>query len=172
MSFLLPLFAGHKVKSRAEWTFDFMTLRLFDSRRLPLQPTRLPNAIIDYNTNIVRSQHEHSASVRLARRVENAEPFSIRVGCLLVKYGYRKMTVEDIAHEAGIGKGNMNRDFSNKEEVALGWFDRSHGRTEDILRIIARSDLKPDLKLPAETAGSPKSDVWFRWGAGVCAESG
>lgn len=69
------------------------------------------------------------------------------VGRLLVKYGYKKMTVEDIAHEAGIGKGTVYLYFPSKEEVALGWFDRGHGRIDEELRNIARSDLKPDMKL-------------------------
>jgi AcrR family transcriptional regulator len=68
-------------------------------------------------------------------------------GRLLVKYGYRKMTVEDIAHEAGIGKGTVYLYFPSKEEVALGWFDRGHARIDEELTTIARSDLTPDLKL-------------------------
>lgn len=43
---------------------------------------------------------------------------------LLGRYGYRKMTVEDIAREAGIGKGTVYLSFPSKEEVVLGTVDR------------------------------------------------
>lgn len=69
------------------------------------------------------------------------------VGRMLLKYGYRKMTVEDIAREAGIGKGTVYLHFRSKEEVALGWFDRAHCSTHDDLNAIAQSDLAPDQKL-------------------------
>lgn len=48
------------------------------------------------------------------------------VGRLLERYGYRKMTVEDIAHDAGIGKGTAYLYFPSKEEMALGWIDRAN----------------------------------------------
>ena len=43
---------------------------------------------------------------------------------LLARFGYRKMTVEDIATEAGIGKGTVYLHFSSKEEVVLSHIDR------------------------------------------------
>ncbi len=43
---------------------------------------------------------------------------------LLGRYGYRKMTVEDIASEAGIGKGTVYLSFPSKEEVVLATVDR------------------------------------------------
>ncbi|HEY0590474.1 MAG TPA: helix-turn-helix domain-containing protein [Thermoanaerobaculia bacterium] len=43
---------------------------------------------------------------------------------LLGRYGYRKMSVEDIAREAGIGKGTVYLSFPSKEEVVLGTVDR------------------------------------------------
>src|SRR5436309_8620440 len=43
---------------------------------------------------------------------------------LLGRYGYRKMTVDDIAAEAGIGKGTVYLSFPSKEEVVLGTVDR------------------------------------------------
>jgi TetR/AcrR family fatty acid metabolism transcriptional regulator len=43
---------------------------------------------------------------------------------LLAHFGYKKMTVEDIAREAGIGKGTVYLHFASKEEVVLSHVDR------------------------------------------------
>ena len=59
---------------------------------------------------------------------------------LLARYGYRKMTVEDIASEAGIGKGTIYLHFSSKEEVVLSHVDRIVDRLKERLREIGRSD--------------------------------
>jgi AcrR family transcriptional regulator len=59
---------------------------------------------------------------------------------LLARYGYRKMTVEDIAHEAGIGKGTIYLHFTSKEEVVLSHVDRIVDRLKDRLREIGNSD--------------------------------
>ena len=88
-----------------------------------------------------------SAVSQSTLREEIREAILDSVGLLLVKYGYRKMTVEDIAHEAGIGKGTVYLYFPSKEEVALGWFDRGHARVYEELRAIAHSSMKPDMKL-------------------------
>jgi AcrR family transcriptional regulator len=88
-----------------------------------------------------------SAEHRNASREGIRDTILDAVGRMLLKYGYRKMTVEDIAHEAGIGKGTVYLYFPSKEEVALGWFDRGHSRIEEDLSTIARSDMAPDRKL-------------------------
>jgi AcrR family transcriptional regulator len=59
---------------------------------------------------------------------------------LLSLFGYRKMTVEDIAAEAGIGKGTIYLHFSSKEEVVLSHIDRIVDRLKERLKEIARSD--------------------------------
>ena len=59
---------------------------------------------------------------------------------LLARYGYRKMTVEDIASEAGIGKGTIYLHFSSKEEVVLSHVDRIVERLKERLREIGSSD--------------------------------
>jgi AcrR family transcriptional regulator len=66
---------------------------------------------------------------------------------LLARYGYRKMTVEDIAVEAGIGKGTIYLHFSSKEEVVLSHIDRIVERLNEQLQQIASSDSTPDEKL-------------------------
>lgn len=43
---------------------------------------------------------------------------------LLTRYGYKKMTIDDLAQEVGIGKGSVYLHFSSKEEIALSHIDR------------------------------------------------
>ena len=59
---------------------------------------------------------------------------------LLARFGYRKMTVEDIAAEAGIGKGTIYLHFASKEEVVLSHIDRIVERLNSRLTEIAQSD--------------------------------
>src|ERR1044072_330697 len=59
---------------------------------------------------------------------------------LLARYGYRKMTVEDISVEAGIGKGTVYLHFSSKEEVVLSHIDRIVERLNEKLKEIAHSE--------------------------------
>src|ERR1700752_2801783 len=66
---------------------------------------------------------------------------------LLALFGYRKMTVEDIAVEAGIGKGTVYLHFSSKEEVVLSHIDRIVDRLKDRLQEIGRSDATASERL-------------------------
>src|ERR1041384_6849685 len=61
-------------------------------------------------------------------------------GHLPARFGYRKMTVEDIAAEAGIGKGTIYLHFTSKEEVVLSHIDRIVDRLNGQLTEIARSN--------------------------------
>lgn len=60
---------------------------------------------------------------------------------LLARYGYKKMTIDDLAHEVGIGKGSVYLHFSSKEEIVLSHIDRIIERMKRRLREIAA---KPD----------------------------
>ncbi|HVG29504.1 MAG TPA: TetR/AcrR family transcriptional regulator [Pyrinomonadaceae bacterium] len=66
---------------------------------------------------------------------------------LLARYGYRKMTVEDIAREAGIGKGSVYLHFASKEEVVLSRVDRLVERLKERLRALAHSDADAGIRL-------------------------
>lgn len=66
---------------------------------------------------------------------------------LLARYGYRKMTVEDIAREAGIGKGTVYLHFPSKEEVVLSRVDRMVEQLKERLWAVARSDADAAIRL-------------------------
>src|SRR5262249_39715245 len=66
---------------------------------------------------------------------------------LLAHYGYRKMTMDDLAREAGIGKGTTYLHFPSKQEVVLCSIDRIVERLLEQLRAIARSDGAPAAKV-------------------------
>lgn len=69
------------------------------------------------------------------------------VGKLIKRYGYKKMTMDDIAHEAGIGKGTIYLYFPSKEEVSLSWIDNIHQNLSDELKAIADSEIDTQSKL-------------------------
>ncbi|HNN95254.1 MAG TPA: TetR/AcrR family transcriptional regulator [Pseudomonadota bacterium] len=58
------------------------------------------------------------------------------VARLLGRYGYGKMSIADVAAEAGIGKGTVYRFFPSKEDLGLSAIDRIaerlHAETRDI----------------------------------------
>ncbi|HLL13604.1 MAG TPA: TetR/AcrR family transcriptional regulator [Pyrinomonadaceae bacterium] len=66
---------------------------------------------------------------------------------LLARYGYRKMTMDDIAQEVGIGKGTIYLHFTSKEEVTLSHVDRIVERLKERLWAIARTDADVAIRL-------------------------
>ncbi len=66
---------------------------------------------------------------------------------LLARYGYKKMTIDDLAKEAGIGKGTVYLHFKSKEDVVLSHVDRIVRRLLDRQRAIIESDDAPADKL-------------------------
>lgn len=66
---------------------------------------------------------------------------------LLGRYGFRKMTVEDLAREAGIGKGTVYLSFESKADVALACLDRMAARTLSKLQAIGASAASPEQRV-------------------------
>lgn len=58
---------------------------------------------------------------------------------MLSKHGYKKMTIDDLAKEVGIGKGSVYLHFKSKEEIALSHIDRIIERMKSRLHSIATS---------------------------------
>jgi len=59
---------------------------------------------------------------------------------LLTRFGYKKMTIDDLAAEVGIGKGSVYLHFDSKQEIALSHVDRIVERLKRRLEEIASGD--------------------------------
>lgn len=66
---------------------------------------------------------------------------------LLARYGYRKMTIDDLAREVGIGKGTVYLHFKSKEDVALSRIDRVIERLKTQLKQVAKGDESAAVRL-------------------------
>ncbi len=66
---------------------------------------------------------------------------------LLARYGYKKMTIDDLAQEVGIGKGSVYLHFKSKEEIALSHIDRIVMRLHKNLLKILESKGTPEKRL-------------------------
>jgi AcrR family transcriptional regulator len=66
---------------------------------------------------------------------------------LLARYGYKKMTIDDLAREVGIGKGSVYLHFKSKEDIALSHIDRIIERLKANLRAIAEKSSSVDERL-------------------------
>jgi AcrR family transcriptional regulator len=68
---------------------------------------------------------------------------------LLGRLGYQKTTMDDIAHDAAIGRRTIYLHFATKEEVALATIDRIVDRLKHALRLVANSPQPPADRLKA-----------------------
>lgn len=66
---------------------------------------------------------------------------------LLARYGYKKMTIDDLAREAAIGKGTVYLHFKSKEDLVLSHIDRIIDRLLERFEAIAASDAPPQEQL-------------------------
>jgi len=66
---------------------------------------------------------------------------------LLARYGYRKMTIDDLAQEVGIGKGTIYLRFKSKQEIVLATVDRIVESVLKEMRSLTDSPLSPTEKL-------------------------
>jgi AcrR family transcriptional regulator len=66
---------------------------------------------------------------------------------LLAKNGYKKMTIDDLAEEVGIGKGSVYLHFESKGDIALSHIDRIIERLKSNLEELAASRSAADVRL-------------------------
>lgn len=84
-----------------------------------------------------------------AARPEMQETILDAVDRLLARFGYQKMTMDDIAREAGISKRTIYLHFAGKEEVALSSIDRVVERLLTELRALAHTGGPPEKRIHA-----------------------
>ncbi|MDH4198241.1 MAG: TetR/AcrR family transcriptional regulator [Candidatus Aminicenantes bacterium] len=84
---------------------------------------------------------------QIARREDIRDLILDAVDGLLARFGYRKMTMEDVARQVGIGKGTIYLHFPGKEELILAHIDRIAERVIAKLREIATSSESIDRRL-------------------------
>lgn len=84
---------------------------------------------------------------QIARRDDIRDLILDAVDVLLARYSYRKLTMEDVARQVGIGKGTIYLHFPGKEELVLAHVDRIAERLAARLREIAGSPLSPAERL-------------------------
>ncbi len=65
----------------------------------------------------------------------------------LARFGYKKMTIDELANAVGIGKGSIYLHFTSKEEIALSHVDRIVERLKTKLKIIAAKNTSPEERL-------------------------
>jgi len=65
----------------------------------------------------------------------------------LARFGYKKMTIDNLAQVVGIGKGSIYLHFSSKEQIALSHVDRIVERLKTELKIIAAKNTSPEERL-------------------------
>jgi AcrR family transcriptional regulator len=66
---------------------------------------------------------------------------------ILSSRGYKKMTIDDLAQEVGIGKGSVYLHFTSKEEIALSHIDRIVERLKEKLHAIVAETGSPENRL-------------------------
>jgi AcrR family transcriptional regulator len=102
-----------------------------------------PRLSIDQNPLLVIGHHMRD-SVQL-RSVRDA--ILDATDDMLSRFGYKKMTIDDLAHAVGIGKGTIYLHFTSKEEIALSHIDRIIERLKARLWDLAGSSISPEQKI-------------------------
>ncbi len=84
---------------------------------------------------------------QIARREDIRDLILDGVDVLLARYGFKKMTMEDLARQVGIGKGTIYLHFPGKEELTLSHIDRIAERLLDRLLALAESADPPEERV-------------------------
>ena len=84
---------------------------------------------------------------KIASRADIRDLILDAVDVLLARFGYRKMTMDDLARHVGIGKGTIYVHFQGKEELILSHIDRIAERLIVMLREIAGAADPPDRRI-------------------------
>ena len=83
----------------------------------------------------------------IARREDIRDLILDGVDVLLAKFGYKKMTMDDVARQVGIGKGTIYLHFPSKEELVLAHIDRIAETVVRKITEIAGTNDAPERRL-------------------------
>ncbi len=89
----------------------------------------------------------HRETTKQDARQDTRETILDAAERLLTRYGYGKMTMSDLAEEAGIGVGTTYLHFAGKAEVALAVVTRANLRVVEEQRRIAASPVSTEARL-------------------------
>ena len=84
---------------------------------------------------------------QIAKRSDIRDLILDAVDVLLARFGYGKMTVDDVARQVGIGKGTIYLHFPSKEELVLAHIDRIAETVIRKLQELADSSDSSDRRL-------------------------
>jgi AcrR family transcriptional regulator len=84
---------------------------------------------------------------QIAKRQDIRDLILDAVDVLLARFGYGKMTMEDVARQVGIGKGTIYLHFHSKQELVLAHIDRIAETVVQKLRELAGSSDSADRRL-------------------------
>ncbi|MCX6567703.1 MAG: TetR/AcrR family transcriptional regulator [Candidatus Aminicenantes bacterium] len=84
---------------------------------------------------------------QIARREDIRDLILDAVDVLLAKFCYKKMTMDDVARQIGIGKGTIYLHFPGKEELILSHIDRIADRIVAKLQEIAGTSDSPERRI-------------------------
>jgi AcrR family transcriptional regulator len=84
---------------------------------------------------------------QIARRSDIRDLILDAVDVLLARFGYGKMTMEDVARQVGIGKGTIYLHFPSKEQLVLSHIDRIAETVVCRLRELAAAPETVDRRL-------------------------
>ena len=68
---------------------------------------------------------------------------------LLAQYGFSKVTMEEVAREAGVGRTTIYLHFATREELGLACVDRMHLRLMEVLTAICRRPIPASERIGA-----------------------
>jgi len=84
---------------------------------------------------------------KIAKREDIRDLILDGVDVLLAKFGYKKMTMDDVARQVGIGKGTIYLHFPSKEELVLAHIDRIAETVVRKITEIAGTNDAPERRL-------------------------
>lgn len=81
------------------------------------------------------------------RRLDSRESILDACDRIMARYGFLKMTMDDLAREAGVAKRTIYLHFGSKEDVGLSSIGRVVGMAQQEMRAALESDVYADIRL-------------------------